>query len=149
MKVVVQRVKQAAVTIDNQTIGEINQGLLLLVGFADGDDEATINKVARKIANMRIFSDDHGKMNLNVQDVAGSILSVSQFTLYADIKHGNRPSFTKAGEPHLANQHYERFNEILRNDYHLPVATGKFGADMQVSLINDGPVTIIIDTATW
>lgn len=149
MKVVVQRVKQAAVTIDDVTVGQINHGLLLLVGFADSDDAAIINKVARKIANMRIFNDADGKMNCNVSDVNGSILSVSQFTLYADIKHGNRPSFTKAGESGLAKQHYVMFNHILQNDYHLPVATGYFGADMQVSLVNDGPVTIIIDTDEW
>ncbi len=137
MKVVVQRVKQAAVTIDDVTVGQINHGLLLLVGFADSDDAAIINKVARKIANMRIFNDADGKMNRNVSDVNGSILSVY------------RPSFTKAGEPGLAKQHYVMFNHILQNDYHLPVATGHFGADMQVSLVNDGPVTIIIDTDEW
>lgn len=149
MKVVVQRVKQASVTIADETVGKIAQGLLLVVGFEDSDDDELIKKVAKKIVNMRIFTDQTGKMNYSVQDINGSILSVSQFTLYADIKHGNRPSFTKAGTPGLANLHYEQFNHILTDIYQLPVATGRFGADMQVSLVNDGPVTIIIDTDQW
>ncbi|VDG20548.1 D-aminoacyl-tRNA deacylase [Lactiplantibacillus mudanjiangensis] len=145
MRVVVQRAQQAQVSIAGQVHGQIDQGLVLLVGFQDGDGEAELAYLVRKILNLRIFSDADGKLNLNVQQVQGSILSISQFTLYADTRHGNRPSFTDAGDPQVASQLYDTFNEQLAAAG-VPVATGVFGADMQVSLVNDGPVTICYDT---
>ena len=144
MRIVLQRVLKASVTIDSQTKAAIGSGLLLLVGIGPADTQKDLDYAVRKIVNMRIFSDADGKMNLSVQDIKGSILSVSQFTLFADTKKGNRPAFTKAAQPDLANDFYERFNKQLAQ--HVPVETGAFGADMQVSLVNDGPVTIILDT---
>lgn len=144
MKVVIQRVKEAQVTIDDELVGDINQGLLLLVGVGPDDEQEDLDYAVRKITNMRIFSDDMGKMNLSVQDIKGSILSVSQFTLFADTKKGNRPAFTGAAKPDKAEKMYLDFNESLAQ--FVPVETGVFGADMQVSLVNDGPVTIILDT---
>jgi D-tyrosyl-tRNA(Tyr) deacylase len=144
MKVVIQRVKEAQVTIDDELVGDISQGLLLLVGVGPDDEQEDLNYAVRKITNMRIFSDDMGKMNLSVQDIKGSILSVSQFTLFADTKKGNRPAFTGAAKPDKAEKMYLDFNESLAQ--FVPVETGVFGADMQVSLVNDGPVTIILDT---
>lgn len=145
MRVVLQRVKKASVAIDNQTVGAIGQGLLLLVGFQADDGSEQIDYLVKKIANCRIFSDEDDKLNLNVQQVNGKILSVSQFTLYADTKKGNRPSFTRAQDPKIASKNYDEFNQKLRA-LGIEVQTGKFGADMQVSLVNDGPVTIIFDT---
>ncbi|MCO4538545.1 D-tyrosyl-tRNA(Tyr) deacylase [Streptococcus infantarius subsp. infantarius] len=144
MKVVIQRVKEAQVTIDDELVGDINRGLLLLVGVGPDDEQEDLDYAVRKITNMRIFSDDMGKMNLSVQDIKGSILSVSQFTLFADTKKGNRPAFTGAAKPDKAEKMYLDFNEALTQ--FVPVETGVFGADMQVSLVNDGPVTIILDT---
>ncbi|MCO4474692.1 D-tyrosyl-tRNA(Tyr) deacylase [Streptococcus infantarius subsp. infantarius] len=144
MKVVIQRVKEAQVTIDDELVGDISQGLLLLVGVGPDDEQEDLDYAVRKITNMRIFSDDMGKMNLSVQDIKGSILSVSQFTLFADTKKGNRPAFTGAAKPDKAEKMYLDFNEALTQ--FVPVETGVFGADMQVSLVNDGPVTIILDT---
>lgn len=144
MKVVIQRVKKAQVMIDEELVGDIKQGLLLLVGVGPDDEQEDLDYAVRKITNMRIFSDDMGKMNLSVQDVKGSILSVSQFTLFADTKKGNRPAFTGAAKPDKAEQLYNAFNEALAQC--VPVETGVFGADMHVSLVNDGPVTIILDT---
>lgn len=144
MKVVIQRVKKAQVVIDEELVGDIKQGLLLLVGVGPDDEQEDLDYAVRKITNMRIFSDDMGKMNLSVQDVKGSILSVSQFTLFADTKKGNRPAFTGAAKPDKAEQLYNAFNETLAQ--YVPVETGVFGADMHVSLVNDGPVTIILDT---
>jgi D-tyrosyl-tRNA(Tyr) deacylase len=144
MKVVIQRVKEAQVTIDDELVGDISQGLLLLVGVGPDDEQEDLDYAVRKITNMRIFSDDMGKMNLSVQDIKGSILSVSQFTLFADTKKGNRPAFTGAAKPDKAEKMYLDFNESLAQ--FVPVETGVFGADMQVSLVNDGPVTIILDT---
>ncbi len=144
MKVVIQRVKKAQVVIDEELVGDIKQGLLLLVGVGPDDEQEDLDYAVRKITNMRIFSDDMGKMNLSVQDVKGSILSVSQFTLFADTKKGNRPAFTGAAKPDKAEQLYNAFNEALAQC--VPVETGIFGADMHVSLVNDGPVTIILDT---
>lgn len=144
MKVVIQRVKKAQVVIDEELVGDIKQGLLLLVGVGPDDEQEDLDYTVRKITNMRIFSDDMGKMNLSVQDVKGSILSVSQFTLFADTKKGNRPAFTGAAKPDKAEQLYNAFNEALAQ--YVPVETGVFGADMHVSLVNDGPVTIILDT---
>lgn len=144
MKVVIQRVKKAQVMIDEELVGDIKQGLLLLVGVGPDDEQEDLDYAVRKITNMRIFSDDMGKMNLSVQDVKGSILSVSQFTLFADTKKGNRPAFTGAAKPDKAEQLYNAFNEALAQC--VPVETGVFGADMHVSLVNDGPVTVILDT---
>ncbi|GAA3614120.1 D-aminoacyl-tRNA deacylase [Secundilactobacillus similis] len=145
MRVVLQRVTSAQVAIEEQVVGQIKQGYLLLVGAEDTDGDEEVAYLVHKISKLRIFSDEQGKMNLSIQDIGGSILSVSQFTLYADTRKGNRPSFTKAGNPEHANAIYEQFNAQLR-DAGLTVETGEFGADMQVSLVNDGPVTIIFDT---
>lgn len=144
MKVVIQRVKEAQVMIDDELVGDISQGLLLLVGVGPDDEQEDLDYAVRKITNMRIFSDDMGKMNLSVQDIKGSILSVSQFTLFAETKKGNRPAFTGAAKPDKAEKMYLDFNEALAQ--FVPVETGVFGAYMQVSLVNDGPVTIILDT---
>ena len=146
MRIVLQRVKSASVSIEGTVVGEIEQGFLLLVGVGPDDTRDDASYLARKIAGMRIFSDENGKMNLSIDQVGGKILSVSQFTLFADTKKGNRPSFTGAASPEAANKLYEEFNEILRTEYGLIVETGEFAADMQVSLVNDGPVTILVDT---
>ena len=146
MRIVLQRVKSASVSIEDSVVGEISQGFLLLVGVGPEDTRDDASYLARKIAGMRIFSDENGKMNLSIDQIGGKILSVSQFTLFADTKKGNRPSFTGAASPEAANQLYEEFNEKLRTEYGLTVETGEFGADMQVRLVNDGPVTIILDT---
>ena len=138
--------KSASVSIEGTVVGEIEQGFLLLVGVGPDDTRDDASYLARKIAGMRIFSDENGKMNLSIDQVGGKILSVSQFTLFADTKKGNRPSFTGAASPEAANKLYEEFNEILRTEYGLIVETGEFAADMQVSLVNDGPVTILLDT---
>ncbi|PMR93704.1 D-tyrosyl-tRNA(Tyr) deacylase [Streptococcus intermedius] len=144
MKIVIQRVKQASVSIDSKLYNQIQQGLLLLVGVAPDDAQEDVAYAVRKITNMRIFSDDEDKMNLSVKDVNGEILSISQFTLYADTKKGNRPAFTGAAKPDLASQLYDDFNELLSRE--IPVKTGVFAADMQIALVNDGPVTIVLDT---
>lgn len=144
MKIIIQRVKEASVSIEQEVVGAIQQGLLLLVGVGPEDDQADIDYAVRKLINMRIFSDEAGKMNLSVQDIDGQILSISQFTLFADTKKGNRPAFTGAAKPERAKELYEVFNTQLA--LQVPVQTGVFGADMQVSLINDGPVTIVLDT---
>ena len=146
MRIVLQRVKSASVSIEGTVVGEIEQGFLLLVGVWPDDTRDDASYLARKIAGMRIFSDENGKMNLSIDQVGGKILSVSQFTLFADTKKGNRPSFTGAASPKAANKLYEEFNETLRTEYGLIVETGEFVADMQVSLVNDGPVTILLDT---
>lgn len=145
MRVLLQRVKQASVEIDGNVNGEIGQGLLLLVGFIENDGDKEIEYLARKVLNARIFSDADDKMNLNLQQVSGSILSISQFTLYAQTRKGNRPSFTRVQNPDIASKNYDKFNEKLRGSG-VQVETGIFGADMQVSLVNDGPVTIMYDT---
>ncbi|MDM8204637.1 D-aminoacyl-tRNA deacylase [Ligilactobacillus salivarius] len=145
MRVLLQRVKQASVEIDGNVNGEIGQGLLLLVGFTENDGDKEIEYLVRKVLNARIFSDADDKMNLNLQQVSGSILSISQFTLYAQTRKGNRPSFTRAQNPDIASKNYDKFNEKLRESG-VQVETGIFGADMQVSLVNDGPVTIMYDT---
>ena len=143
MKVVVQRVKEASVEVDKKIIGKIDKGLMLLVGFTEGDNDETIDYMINKILNLRIFDDQNNIMNLNVKDINGSILSISQFTLYAETKKGNRPSYIKALNGEKATVLYDKFNDKLRK--HIKVETGLFGADMKVSLINDGPVTIIIE----
>lgn len=144
MKVVIQRVSEASVTIDGQIAGAIQQGLLVLVGFGPEDGQEDLDYAVRKITQMRIFSDAEDKMNLALTDIQGSILSISQFTLFAATKKGNRPAFTGAAKPYLASDLYDRFNLMLAQ--HCPVEKGVFGADMKVSLVNDGPVTILLDT---
>lgn len=144
MKVVLQRVQQASVTINHQLVSQIGAGLLLLVGFGQDDNSEAVDYLAAKISKSRIFVDQNGKTNLSIADVKGEILSVSQFTLYANTKKGNRPSFTEALEPQKAQKLYELFNQQLANTG-VNVKTGVFGADMQVELINDGPLTIIYE----
>ena len=146
MKVVLQRVKSASVTIEDVVVGAINQGYLLLVGVGPDDTKEDVQYLARKISGMRIFSDETGKMNLSIHQVNGSILSISQFTLFADTKKGKRPSYTSAANPELAKSLYEELNVLLRDEHGIVVETGVFGADMQVRLVNDGPVTILLDT---
>ena len=144
MKIIVQRVKQAQVSIEGQVYSKIKQGLLLLVGVGPEDQLEDLDYAVRKLINMRIFSDAEGKMNLSVKDIEGEILSISQFTLFADTKKGNRPAFTGAAKPDMAEAFYQDLNRELAKE--VPVETGVFGADMQVELINDGLVTIILDT---
>jgi D-tyrosyl-tRNA(Tyr) deacylase len=145
LRLVIQRSKKADVKIENKVVASIEHGLVLLVGIESADTKEDVDYLVRKVSTMRIFSDEADKMNLSIQDVKGDILSVSQFTLHAETKKGNRPSFIQAAKPELATPLYEAFNEGLReND--LRVVNGVFGADMEVSLINDGPVTIIIDS---
>lgn len=144
MKLVIQRVKSASVSIDGRVYNAIQQGLLLIVGVGPEDQQEDLDYAVRKIVNMRIFSDDEGKMNLSVKDIQGEILSVSQFTLFADTKKGNRPAFTGAAKPDMAEAFYQEFNQELAKE--VSVEAGVFGADMQVELVNDGPVTIILDT---
>lgn len=145
MRVVIQRSKQASVSIDNELIGEINKGFVLLVGIEEADTKEDVDYLVRKISKLRIFEDEEGKMNLSLTDIQGEILSISQFTLHASTKKGNRPSFIDAAKPDKAIPMYDLFNQELKNAG-FTVATGKFGADMQVALINDGPVTILIDS---
>lgn len=145
MRAVIQRVKKASVSVAEEVLGEINQGFVILLGIHESDQMADVEYLVRKISKLRVFEDEAGKMNQDLAAVSGSILSISQFTLYADTKKGNRPSLVKAARPEVAIPLYEAFNEQLRT-LGIPVATGEFGADMAVSLINDGPVTIIIDT---
>lgn len=145
MRAVIQRVSQAAVSIDEQEVGRIDHGLLILLGVHDTDTQTDVDYLIKKIAQMRIFEDEQGKMNLSIEDVKGALLSISQFTLFADTKKGNRPSFIAAARPETAIPLYEAFNEGLRQRG-ITVETGEFGADMAVSLVNDGPVTIIIDS---
>ncbi len=149
MKAVIQRVKNACVTVDNEVKGSAEQGFLVLLGVEHGDDYADAEILAAKIANLRIFSDENDKMNLSVLDIKGDILVISNFTLCADHKKGNRPSFTGAAAPDRANMLYEYFVAELKRCGVNRVEKGVFGADMAVSLLNDGPVTIILDTATW
>lgn len=144
MRIVIQRVQRASISIEQTIQNEIKQGLLLLVGIAPDDEVDDLEYAVRKITNMRIFSDEEDKMNLSIQDIRGEILSISQFTLYADTKKGNRPAFVHAAPPKLASQIYDDFNRRLMEL--VPVKTGVFGADMQIDLVNDGPVTIILDT---
>lgn len=149
MKAVIQRVKNANVAVDGDVIGSCGKGYMILFCSVDGDTESDIDLLARKTANLRIFEDEDGKMNKSIIDVNGEVLCVSQFTLAADTKKGNRPSFINAMEPIIANRYYEMFCEALKINGIKKVDTGSFGADMQVSLVNDGPVTIILDTDTW
>ena len=144
MRVVLQRSKASKVTIDGEVNGKIDKGYVALVGFTDGDNTEIVDKMIKKIVNLRVFEDENEKMNLSIQDIGGSILSISQFTLYADSKKGNRPSFINAMNPEEASKLYDIFNQKLSEILH--VETGIFGADMKVEIYNDGPVTIILDS---
>ena len=147
MKVVLQRVAHASVTVDEKVIGKIQRGFLLLVGVTHDDAMEDMEYLVRKIVQMRIFEDEEGKLNRSIQDIGGEILSVSQLTLYAETKKGNRPSFSKAAPGDVAIEMFEQFNGLLRKTG-IPVETGQFGADMKVELLNDGPVTILLDSKT-
>lgn len=146
MKVVLQRVSQSSVTIDNKIVAEIQQGLLVLVGIEDADNQEDTDWLVSKIVNLRIFGDENDVMNLSVKDIDGEIIVVSQFTLHASTKKGNRPSYIKASKPEIAIPIYENFVQKLHFEFGKPIQTGVFGADMKVALINDGPVTIVIDS---
>ncbi|HEX7021271.1 MAG TPA: D-aminoacyl-tRNA deacylase [Trueperaceae bacterium] len=148
MRALLQRVAWAKVEVEGRTVGEIGPGLLILLGVAHGDGTAEAARMAAKTAKLRIFGDEHGKMNLSVRDIGGGVLAVSQFTLYADTRRGNRPGFTCAAPPEEAEALYETFKAELAG-LGVPPAAGIFGADMKVSLLNDGPVTILLDTAEW
>lgn len=146
MKIVLQRVSEASVTVDGQKTADIKKGLLILVGIEDADTQEDIDWLAGKIIKMRIFGDENDVMNCSVQDIDGDIIVVSQFTLHASTKKGNRPSYIKAAKPEFAIPMYENFVKSLEKEFSKKVQTGIFGADMKVSLINDGPVTILIDS---
>lgn len=146
MRVVVQRAKHARVIVEGQVTGQIEKGLMLLVGITHEDTISDLEYCAKKIANMRIFEDEEGKMNLSIKDVGGDILSVSQFTLYGETRKGNRPSFIQAARPEVAKPLYDQFNDLLRAEYQLKVETGIFGAMMDVEFTNDGPVTLIVES---
>ncbi len=147
MRVIVQRTTHATVSIEGNIVGQIGQGFMLLVGITHTDTNTEADYIAKKVAQLRVFENAEGKMNLCLKDIGGAILSISQFTLYADTRHGNRPSFIQAAHTEQAAPLYDYFNEQLRTTYGLHVETGHFGADMKVDFINDGPVTIIIDSA--
>ena len=149
MKAVIQRVKSADVCVDGKVVGKIDNGYMILLGVVEGDTIECAELLASKVSKLRVFEDDNGKMNLSVLDVGGEVLVVSQFTLCADCKKGNRPSFTSSAHPEIANDLYLKFSQLLRDNGISKVENGIFGADMQVSLTNDGPVTIIFDTDTW
>jgi len=146
LKVVLQRVSQASVTVDSKIVADIQKGLLVLVGIEDADTQEDIDWLAGKIIKMRIFGDENDVMNCSVQDVDGDIIVVSQFTLHASTKKGNRPSYIKASKPEFAIPMYENFVKSLEKEFNKKIQTGIFGADMKVSLLNDGPVTILIDS---
>lgn len=146
MRVVIQRVSEASVTIDQQVHGQIGVGLMVLVGIEDADTNEDIQWLSNKIINLRIFNDANGVMNCSVKDMNGDLLLVSQFTLHASIKKGNRPSYIKASKPDIAIPLYEQFKKAIAQELGKPIQTGVFGADMKVKLINDGPVTILIDS---
>ena len=146
MRAVIQRVSKASVAIDSKIYSQINEGLLVLLGIEDADTDEDIEWLSGKIINLRIFNDENGVMNISVKDIDGDILVVSQFTLHASTKKGNRPSYIKASKPEFAIPVYEKFVQQLNNDMGKQVHTGIFGADMQVELCNDGPVTIVIDS---
>ncbi len=146
MRAIIQRVKQASVTIEGVVVSSIDQGLLVLLGIEEADNKEDIDWLTGKIARLRIFNDENGMMNLSVKDTGGEMLVVSQFTLYASTKKGNRPSYIQAARPETAIPLYELFVKTISNELGKPVGTGKFGAIMQVALVNDGPVTIVIDT---
>ena len=145
MRAVIQRVSQAKVVVDDNTVGQIGKGFMILLGVHEQDTQTDVDYLVGKISKLRVFEDDQQKMNRSIIDVGGEILSISQFTLFADTKKGNRPSFVQAAKPDVAIPLYEAFNEGLRQ-VGIPVETGIFGADMKCHLVNDGPVTIIIDS---
>lgn len=147
MKAVIQRVSEASVKVDDQIVGEIGKGLMLLIGIDENDEKADADWLIQKILNLRIFGDENDKLNLSVKDISGEILCISQFTLIADYKKGNRPSFIKAAKPEKAVPLFEYFKEEIAKSG-LKIEKGIFGADMKVSLINDGPVTIVMDSIT-
>lgn len=146
MRIVVQRVSEASVTVDGKKTAAIQKGLLVLVGIEDADTQEDINWLSQKIINLRIFGDENEVMNLSIKDIDGEIIVVSQFTLHASTKKGNRPSYIKASKPDFAIPMYENFVKILEKDFGKGVQTGIFGADMKVALVNDGPVTITMDS---
>ena len=146
MRVVVQRVSESNVKVSGEVTGKISKGFMVLVSFVDDDTDDDLYWMSNKIINLRIFNDEEGKMNKSLLDVGGDILLISQFTLHGSTKKGNRPSFIKAAKPEYANQMYEKFIEVLENSLGKKIQTGEFGGDMKVSLINDGPTTIIIDS---
>ena len=145
MKFVIQRVTRASVTIDNETVGKIGKGFLVLVGIENSDNEQVADKMVKKLCGLRIFEDENGKTNLDIHSVGGELLVISQFTLYADCHHGNRPSFINAGRPELAEPLYEYIVEACKKNVSV-VEKGRFGADMKVKLLNDGPFTIVLDS---
>ncbi len=146
MKAVIQRVLKANVSVDNEIVGKINRGLLVLIGIENGDDKRDADILANKISGMRIFTDEKDKMNLSLSDIDGGVLVISNFTLCADCSHGRRPSFINAARPEIAKPLYEYFSDRIQENGISCVENGVFGADMQVSLVNDGPVTIVIDS---
>ena len=145
MRAVVQRVTEASVTVDNEIIGQINKGFLVLLGIGENDDETDIKYIADKIINLRVFEDENEKMNLSLNDVGGELLVISQFTLFGDCRKGRRPSFDKAGAPDRAKILYEKVCDYFRENK-IKTETGRFAADMKVSLVNDGPVTLLLDS---
>ena len=147
MRFLVQRVTEASVTVEGEVIGSIGRGYLVLVGVCDTDTEAIADAMTKKLVGLRIFEDENGKTNRSIGDVGGDMLLVSQFTLYADCRHGNRPSFVRAGSPDAAERLYEYVIDRLRSQYAINVQTGSFGADMKVRLLNDGPFTVMLDSA--
>ena len=145
MRAVLQRVTRASVTVDGEVLGKIGKGFMILLGVENSDTEEITDKMADKICKLRIFEDENGKTNLGLKDVSGSLLLISQFTLYADCKRGNRPSFVKAGDPDMAKSLYEYIISKCRNEIEV-VEHGEFGADMKVELVNDGPFTVLLDS---
>ena len=146
MKIILQRCSRAEVRIDGETVGRIGTGFVVLVGITHSDTREDADFLAKKVAGMRVFEDAEGKMNLSLSEVDGQILSISQFTLYGNARKGNRPSFIEAARPEVAEPLYNYFNQVLHEQYGLHVETGRFGANMQVDFVNDGPVTIIVDS---
>ncbi len=149
MKAVIQRISKASVTVENQLISKIDKGYLILLGVMDDDTKEDAEILAKKVSTLRVFEDGDGKMNLDIQNIDGEILAVSQFTLCADVKKGNRPSFSHSAEPNFANEMYDYFCDKLLENGVKDVKKGVFGADMKVELLNDGPVTILYDTEIW
>jgi len=149
MKAVIQRVSSASVSVDGEIVGSCNKGYMILLGVTEKDTEKDLETLAKKTVNLRVFTDSDDKMNLSLLDIDGEVLVISQFTLCADVKKGNRPSFIAAMEPKRASEFYDRYCEMLKTLGVKKVEKGVFGADMQVSLVNDGPVTILFDTEIW